>query len=573
MKLSLTIIIVFTSLLVYSQSFPYKANEKKIITLQLAGDFDWAPDLAKNLKAMQANRPYMDGVAFHIGPDESFPNLAFNNEVWTEQYLKFPDLASIASQANTFTDNFIIVFGHSRNVPPDFFNDNLWAQIYKNTQLLGKAVKTGKCKGIMFDPEFYSAGETYSPWWFTKSNAKGTPPYKGKSFDLVKAKARQRGKEYVQALQTHMPAITIMTTFLYAMSWDYCYGDINKLPDSEYALLPSFADGMLEALNEESILIDGNEPSYYISDSKEYINSGAASYYHVRLEAIPKVCDPTLLNKWNKQGQVAMAPYLEYCYNRHEPNSWSTPSYQSQWMAHNVYNSLLATDQYVWTYIESMNFWTNANAPENVNALEDIESAVKKFRNDEALGYDMYNIGTGASQFISTPLVTITSPANSTSINVGGDITITAEVNPTSSISKVEFYANSLKIGEKSSPPYTIKKTLEKQNYTLFARAVKIDGSHNSSGPIHLVASNITEIFESTGASASIHPNPAKTKLFLNTDVSEDSYYEIASIEGKLLQSGEVGEHAISIENLAPGLYFIKIRTDAGENVQRFVKE
>ncbi|HEX8546593.1 MAG TPA: DUF4874 domain-containing protein, partial [Cytophagaceae bacterium] len=45
-------------------------------------------------------------------------------------------------------------------------------------------------------------------------------------------------------------------------------------------------------------------------------------------------------------------------------------------------------------------------------------------------------------------------------------------------------------------------------------------------------------------------PNPANTELFLNADVSENSYYEIASIEGKILQSGEASEHAINIENL-----------------------
>ncbi|HEX8547197.1 MAG TPA: T9SS type A sorting domain-containing protein, partial [Cytophagaceae bacterium] len=58
------------------------------------------------------------------------------------------------------------------------------------------------------------------------------------------------------------------------------------------------------------------------------------------------------------------------------------------------------------------------------------------------------------------------------------------------------------------------------------------------------------------------HPNPSKTKLLLNGDVSENSYYEITTIDGRLIQSGDAGEHAITLENFAPGLYFIRIKTD-----------
>ncbi|HEX8545340.1 MAG TPA: Ig-like domain-containing protein, partial [Cytophagaceae bacterium] len=412
------------------------------------------------------------------------------------------------------------------------------------------------------------------PWWYSKSNAKGAPPYTGKSFDLVKAKARQRGKEYAQALQIHMPKITIMTTFLYGYCWDYCYGNINNLPGSEYALLPAFADGMLEALNPESILVDGNETSYYINDSKEYINGNDASYYHVRIEATPKVCDPILLGKWNQQGQVAMAPYLDYCYNRYFPNNWSNPAYQSQWMTHNIYNSLLAADQYVWTYIEGMNFWTGANAPANVDVSSDFETAVKKFRNDEALGYDMYNTGNGASQFITIPAVNITTPANNTVINAAGDITITADVNPTSSITKVEFYANSLKIGEKLTAPYSITKSFLKADYTIFARVFRTDGTHNSSSPIHLITRIVTGNYQTENSSSSIiYPNPVQSEIYLLSNGFESSDYEIISIEGKSLQTGGVNGQVISIDGLRPGTYFIKIKTDGRETVQSFVKK
>ena len=478
-------------LLAQAALYPFHPKDKKIIVFQGSDYFDWAPDVASNLVAMQTNRPYIDGLVFHTGPEYGVPNWAFNNEVWTETSLHFADLATIAANTTRFDENFILVWGHSRNVNPDFFNDALWTTIIANAQLMGKAVKAAGCKGIMFDPEFYSRGETYSPWYYTVPAGAvcvGTPPYAaaGKTFDQVKAKARERGRAYVQALQGNMPTITIMTTFLYGAAWDYCYGQITNQPASEFALLPAFADGMLEALNAGGVIVDGNEGSYYCNETRNYVEEdvNGANYTHVRLEATPAVCDPALLPKWNRQGQVAMAPYMDLCYNIYDPHPWNTHAYQGQWMKHNVYNSLLVADQYVWTYIESMNYWTGENAPAGVNVVADIEAAVAQFRSGNALGYDMYNrTYTGASSFITTPTVVITSPTNNTIVSTPGIITISATVTPATLINRVEFYANSLKIGTDRTAPYSITNFFLKADYAIVARVFKTNGKHTTSAP------------------------------------------------------------------------------------------
>ena len=77
----------------------------------------------------------------------------------------------------------------------------------------------------------------------------------------------------------------------------------------------------------------------------------------------------------------------------------------------------------------------------------------------------------------------------------------------------------------------------------------------------------------STKQEIEIHPNPAKDKITISGNVSIGNSYEITTIEGKSLQTGAVIDHDISIFNLKPGLYLIKIKTEAGETVQRFVKE
>ncbi len=70
-----------------------------------------------------------------------------------------------------------------------------------------------------------------------------------------------------------------------------------------------------------------------------------------------------------------------------------------------------------------------------------------------------------------------------------------------------------------------------------------------------------------------LYPNPAKTELFVTGNLSENVTYEITSIEGKALQVGTLIGNSISIESLKAGFYIIKIKTEAGERVQRLVKE
>jgi len=470
--------------------YPFKATQKKIIILQGSHYWDWSEDLKDNIENMQASHPYINGVVFHVGPKYDQSSYAFDNESWTENSLRFNELKAISGKWTNFTDNFILLRGNSNNAGPDFFDDKLWKQIITNTELLGKAVKTGGCKGIVFDPEFYSGNHTYSPWWYNKAE-KYSAPYKEKgiSFGDVTVKARQRGKEYVQALQKHMPQVTILTTFLYSSAWAYCYNDIQKQPDSPYALLASFGNGMLEGLNRGSILIDGNEPSYYIDETRKYLEgSDENDYSYTRYDATIKLCDATALKKWNAQGQVAMSPYLDNYYNIYSPVSWSTPEYQSKWMMHNVYNSLLASDQYVWVYIESTDFWKTTNTPAGVDIYKDIRTAVDKFRKGEALGYDMYKSDENykfqsdkQAQFIYGPVPRVSVKYDK---SLPGNVTIQVDTDNGTAVSKVKFYINSVIAGESDKQPYILKKWLPEGNFCIVARTFNVDGTHCTSAPL-----------------------------------------------------------------------------------------
>jgi lysophospholipase L1-like esterase len=70
-----------------------------------------------------------------------------------------------------------------------------------------------------------------------------------------------------------------------------------------------------------------------------------------------------------------------------------------------------------------------------------------------------------------------------------------------------------------------------------------------------------------------IYPNPTKSSLYISGATSENTFFEILTIEGKMLQSGIVNGISISVDNLNTGIYIIKLKNSLGEHIQRFVKE
>lgn len=110
-------------------------------------------------------------------------------------------------------------------------------------------------------------------------------------------------------------------------------------------------------------IVDGNEGSFYLDESQKYLTGSDQGDYPFVQSAARDLCAPELQAKWNRQGQVAMAPYVDLCYNLYSPIKWRTPEYESKWLWHNIYQSLLASDQYVWIYAAKIDFWTGAGAP------------------------------------------------------------------------------------------------------------------------------------------------------------------------------------------------------------------
>lgn len=136
-------------------------------------------------------------------------------------------------------------------------------------------------------------------------------------------------------------------------------------------------------------------------------------------------------------------------------------------------------------------------------------------------------------------------------------------------------------VGTDQSAPYSYDfKNMEPGRYYIQAKAYDAAGKYKSVDvrTLMVTENNITATTDEQDnalleSKLKVYPNPTKNELFISGSLVQNSKYEITSIEGKALQAGVLNGGSIDVENLKAGIYFIKIKTESGDKVQRFVKE
>jgi Bacterial Ig domain len=110
------------------------------------------------------------------------------------------------------------------------------------------------------------------------------------------------------------------------------------------------------------------------------------------------------------------------------------------------------------------------------------------------------------SSTVGIPVVSITSPDNNDVLAEESNITINASASETGgSITKVEFFADTIKIGEDDSAPYAMTWANPSEgNYTITARATDASGTA-SSAIIHISVQSLTSFWSMTG---NVNMNP-----------------------------------------------------------------
>lgn len=338
-----------------------------ISCLPLWGQVEHAGPPVKKLLEYGWDVPQPDFVAAHIREMEQRPfdgvlmrirdlGQIFDPTPRTREQFAAQFDALERIQWQRFTDNFLMMYAASKM---DWFSDEHWATIVSNIRLLASAARIGRCVGVCFDCEPYGT----NPWHYPTQ-----PGADRHTFAEFQAKVRQRGAQFVDAIEAEMDHPVIHTFFLTTLGGTMRAAAAATaeerdaiLRDDGYGLYPAFVNGMLDAMDPGTLLTDGNEPAYYYHDSRQYLEV----YHYIKQGALGAIA-PENHTKYRGQVLVAQALYVDQLFGlrtRKVEGHYLTPEERAQWFEHNTYWALKTSDRYVWLYSEKMSWWENRDIP------------------------------------------------------------------------------------------------------------------------------------------------------------------------------------------------------------------
>jgi len=311
-----------------------------------------------------------------------------HRELISQQFDKYAPI-----NPDKLTDNFLAMYSQSSM---DWFSDEDWKDIQEYVTLLSKGAKTLGCKGVMFDAEPYGA----NPWNYERQEHSKT-----KTYDEYAAKARQRGREFMEAINKGFPNAKVLFLGVpYASFYKITHSsDPNVRKDillntkgyttNTYLLYLSFYTGMLEAATKGNHFTNATQGAYGNSSAEEFYEQ-----YWIGDQGAKVLAPPELREKYSRIGRVGTAVYVDGVMgagNFHVAATARELSEQERlkWLEYNVYQSLKTSDEYILLYGEQVTWWRekdssqlNSIRPQMVQA---IHSAQDKVMKGEDVGYEM----------------------------------------------------------------------------------------------------------------------------------------------------------------------------------------
>lgn len=289
-----------------------------------------------------------DGLVFHA-TSGSGTNLAW--EVWGARRFERGEFSQAiddlkATRFNRFTDRFLRVNVTPANV--DWFDDQAWATIAHNFGVAAQIAKEGACKGFMFDTEQYD-GVTVFDYRQQKDKDK-------KSFAEYQAKVRQRGQEWMKAVNQQFAEITILMTFGY----DVCTwraATPNDRSTAAYGLLADFLDGALDACSPETTLVDAWEFSYPYKERKQF----EEAYETITTKSLTATAAP---EKYRRQVKAGFGIWMDHKRKGWDVGDFSNNYFSPAELESAVRSALEVSDGYVWIYSERPKWWPNEMLPQ-----------------------------------------------------------------------------------------------------------------------------------------------------------------------------------------------------------------
>jgi hypothetical protein len=302
-------------------------------------------DLLEHLKTIESN-PF-DGVVLMLtGQDDAgqkvFLHGTFNRRAWKREWFakNIEELQAVKSAK--LTDNFVRVGSNPGDV--DWFDDEGWKQVVDHWRTAAWVARQGRLKGIVFDPEPYNPPHAQFKFAAQIGKDKHT-------FAEYTAKARQRGREVMEAIAAEYPSATLLTFFMnsYNVAAATQQDQQAALQNAPYGLYPAFINGWLDVAPPTITFVDGNENAYFYNSEVEFLRA-ANDICHLSLPLIA----PENRTKYKLQVETGAGIYLDAYVNPQGSIYYIEPLNGSRGarLYTNLKHAVATTDKYIWVYGE-----------------------------------------------------------------------------------------------------------------------------------------------------------------------------------------------------------------------------
>ena len=154
------------------------------------------------------------------------------------------------------------------------------------------------------------------------------------------------------------------------------------------------------------------------------------------------------------------------------------------------------------------------------------------------------------------------------------DTTIVLTWNSVMTATSYKVYQGEEVIATVTETTYTVTGLTENTEYCFAVTAINENGESNKSAEV--CATTKPDAIAENVASFNIYPNPVNDKLYIET-LTPALTVEIYDIYGRVQNLSNSAtqqlSNSIDVTNLNSGVYFVKVRTENGEAVQRFIKK
>jgi hypothetical protein len=306
------------------------------------------PDLVAEIDKRPFDGVVVQAVATNDKKQPISLGSAFSNQAWKRAWFQPAVDRLKGCKFQRPMDNFLILNANPGDV--DWFDDAGWGNIVEHWRIAAWVAKQSGFKGILFDPEPYAP--PHSQFHYSAQ-----PQRDRHTFDEYCTKARQRGREVMQAVATEYPDVTIFCFFMNSIDAAATgQPDPRRALQSQgYGLLPALVDGWLDAAPPGVTLVDGCESAYLFNSRQQFLEAG------MQIKGpCQELVSPENRGKYRARVQTSFGIYLD-AYVNAKASPWYIDGLggpRVERLRANVQNALYVADEYVWVYGEKNRWWT-----------------------------------------------------------------------------------------------------------------------------------------------------------------------------------------------------------------------